>query len=80
MKNKELKEILSECMREAGSLEDFAERLIAADVVPVVRCKDCKYLIEGMIGEDLAFFCKCPGGMVVPDPGLYCSYGERSDK
>ena len=32
---KELKEILSECMREAGSIEDLAERLIAADVAPV---------------------------------------------
>lgn len=28
----ELKEILSECMREAGSIEELAERLIAAGV------------------------------------------------
>lgn len=30
---KELKEILSECMREAGSVEDLAERLTSAGVV-----------------------------------------------
>jgi hypothetical protein len=29
---KELKEILSECMREAGSIEDLAERLTSAGV------------------------------------------------
>jgi crotonobetainyl-CoA:carnitine CoA-transferase CaiB-like acyl-CoA transferase len=33
MKNKELKEILSECMREAGSIEELAERLTSAGVV-----------------------------------------------
>ena len=30
---KELKEILSECMREAGSIEELAERLTSAGVV-----------------------------------------------
>jgi hypothetical protein len=33
---KELKEILSECMREAGSIEDLAERLVdrGVQIVP----------------------------------------------
>lgn len=34
---KELKEILSECMREAVSIEDLAERLISAGVVYAPR-------------------------------------------
>lgn len=35
---KELKEILSECMREAGSIEELAERLIASGVsIPEVN-------------------------------------------
>lgn len=50
-----------------------------ADVVEVVRCKDCKHFTEGMIGDDLEYFCKLTSGMVNPAPDFYCSYGERKD-
>ena len=50
-----------------------------ADVVEVVRCKDCKYLAQEMIGEDLEFICKCFAGMVAPAPDLYCGIGERRE-
>lgn len=47
----------------------------AADVTPVVRCRDCRYLM----------FSDCYGecrrgnlGMVRPDD--YCSYGERGEQ
>lgn len=52
----------------------------AADVVKVVRCKDCKYYKKGFAGEHSnycdchtvtsfeKFFCK---------PNDFCSYGER---
>ena len=60
----------------------LAEHLIANDVVPVVRCKDCKHLKYG-------YQCYCPLGMnlnndgdayVLVDPDDdFCSYGERSD-
>ena len=42
------------------------------DVVPVVRCKDCKYLeITGCYGE-------CGKGYLgIVRPDCYCCYGER---
>ena len=44
----------------------------AADVSPVVRCKDCKYLeISGCYGE-------CGKGYLgIVRPDCYCCYGER---
>ena len=50
-----------------------------ADVVEVVRCKDCKYLTKKMIADDSVWICKNAEGMVSPDPDLYCSYGERKE-
>lgn len=45
------------------------------DVVPVVRCIDCKYLMfSDCYGE-------CSRGyMGIVRPDDYCSYGERKDK
>ena len=52
----------------------FLNEVDNADVVPVVRCKDCKHLM----------FSDCYGecsrgykGIVSPDD--YCSYGKRSN-
>ena len=44
----------------------------AADVAPVVRCKDCKYLeISSCYGE-------CGKGYLgIVRPDCYCCYGER---
>ena len=44
----------------------------AADVQPVVRCKNCKYLeISGCYGE-------CGKGYLgIVRPDCYCCYGER---
>ena len=54
---------------------EIADHLISNDVVPVVRCKDCKYCVFHS-GADWcirwrAFPC------VKPDD--FCSYGERED-
>ena len=46
----------------------------AADVVEVVRCKDCKHLMfSDMYGE----CSQAHMGIVRPDD--FCSYGERKD-
>ena len=62
--------------------KDSAELMVSLDVVPVVRCKDCKHYdnSEGICWCHLnsKFF---PGGMDwhgFPEDG-YCSYGERKD-
>ncbi len=50
----------------------------AADVAPVTRCKDCKYM-EGASPNDKGFLiCPASGMEIVPDD--FCSYGERRDK
>ena len=43
------------------------------DVVPVVRCKDCKWLYDGMD------YCRCRNlrGLVRICKNSFCSYGER---
>jgi hypothetical protein len=87
---KELKEILSECMREAVSIEDLAERLTSvgvtfapADNVEVVRCKDCKHCKQSKHYEEkgkesrLEYVC-CAFGNVSPD--FYCGIGERREE
>ena len=47
----------------------------AADVVEVVRCKDCKYHKDTSI--KMYAYC-CPIGQTVLKDD-YCSYGERRD-
>lgn len=63
----------------------YAERikaLPAADVAPVVRCKDCKWFVDNNGGE----WYGCKMFQVVritpedaPKPDDFCSYGERKD-
>lgn len=45
----------------------------AADVVEVVRCKDCKHWQDGGFSS----YCICDGFTHSDD---YCSYGERKDE
>ena len=56
-----------------NAIEDLAD-IPAADVAPVVRCKDCKYLeISGCYGE-------CGKGYLgIVRPDCYCCYGERRE-
>ena len=55
-----------------NDFEKIIDSVPAADVAPVVRCKDCKYLeISGCYGE-------CGKGYFgIVRPGCYCCYGER---
>ena len=50
----------------------------AADVVPVVRCKDCKYWQDNNDGYPHE---ECRWGHgETPDANDFCSYGERREK
>ena len=65
--------------------DDIADKLIAngvtvqsermVDAVPVVRCKDCKWLYDEM--DD--YFCRSHRGLVRICENSFCSYGERKD-
>lgn len=48
----------------------FADGIPAADVAPVVRCKDCKHEFGGSCS--ICWFQK-------RKPDDFCSYGERKD-
>ena len=73
--------------RENGTIQDaikmisFSEYTPSADVVSVVRCKDCKnYRQNPYSGEDDAW-CMCWSDWIPTDPDDFCSYGElRSDE
>ena len=56
-----------------GDAIDMIEDTTAADVAPVVRCKDCKYNSgsKKCLNTD-SFF-------AVPKDDDFCSYGERKD-
>ena len=55
---------------EWGEIEEAINAVPAADVVPVVRCKECKHL----------FYTMCAAcGFLPHKPNDFCSYGERRD-
>lgn len=60
-----------------ADLVDIFAEIPAADVAPVVRCKDCKHSWEDLGGLT------CSHGVCVDCNVLgdfYCSYGERKDE
>ena len=60
----------------------YIEALPAADVAPVVRCKDCKWFADNNGGE--WFGCQMFQVVLImpedtPKPDDFCSYGERKE-
>ena len=54
-------------------LQQIIEDISANDVIPVVRCKNCKYVDNGYIGH---LFCRFFNSM--PVSGMdYCKWGEQ---
>lgn len=84
-------EILSTkiCPREGVSpVEVVADFLLDNDVIPIVRCKNCKYSRKLNDQEDEIYmdFCRVcehrdasQDGYMVVVPNHYCSYRERND-
>ena len=69
----------------ADAYNDLAEdfyRIPAADVAPVVRCKDCKH--KGWVQEPChgksVDYCKIWDCTLQNPESTFCSYGERRDK
>lgn len=48
-----------------------------ADVAPVVRCKDCKYLVNATVNSNGFLICHVNDMEIAPED--FCSYGERKD-
>lgn len=45
----------------------------AADVAPVIRCKECKYFMS-------PHACSHDDGMITAQSNGFCSYGERKEE
>ena len=48
--------------------------LPAADVAEVVRCRDCKYIVDATINANGFLICDISDMEITPDD--FCSYGE----
>lgn len=46
-----------------------------SDVAPVVRCKDCKYLVNATVNSNGFLICNATDMEIAPED--FCSYGER---
>lgn len=49
----------------------------AADVAPVVRCKDCEHLVNATVNGNGFLICDISDMEIALDD--FCSYGERRD-
>jgi hypothetical protein len=66
----------------AYAAEQLLDEIPAADVAPVVRCKDCKhYLIADEFEGGKRFMCEVNHFSYINSNGdmRYCFYGERKD-
>lgn len=85
MKNK-LIEILQAMGRVAFTNDEKADYLLANDVVPVVRCKNCRYSRNMPLGMCYLHTEPCSnakgykGEAVCVEPDDFCSYGERGNE
>lgn len=68
----------SEFSMTSREIEAVLKGVPSADVVEVVRCKDCKFFEHTKYGD---WWCNNPdGGMGYGNPDDYCSYGERKEQ
>ena len=58
---------------------DLVDKISVADVVPVVRCKDCKYAYINSFSA-ASGVALCSSSAKVMQQDNFCSYGERKDR
>ena len=66
------------CNNYAYAAMDVIKRLPAADVAEVVRCKDCKNLVNTTINANCFLICDISDMEIAPED--FCSYGERMEE
>ena len=65
------------CMAPVMRISRLLDKLAkapAADVAEVVRCKDCKYIVDATINANGFLICDISDMEITPDD--FCSYGE----
>ena len=66
----------------AYAAEQLLDEIPAADVAPVVRCKDCKWFADNNDGDWFGCWLFQTIQIIpedAPKPDDFCSYGERRD-
>ena len=58
------------------AFQKVIKEIPAADVVPVVRCKDCRYCCKE---DDWEMWCMSASPACLTTPEDYCSHGRKSD-
>ena len=61
----------------AKNLQSISD-MPAADVAEVVRCKDCKNLVNTTINANCFLICDISDMEIAPED--FCSYGERREE
>lgn len=61
----------------AWNIGHAIKELTAADVAPVVRCRDCKYLVRATVNSNGFLICHVNDMEIAPED--FCSYGERKE-
>lgn len=79
----EVLNVASNAGRMYQKITEIVESVPAADVVPVVRCRECKHYKEHRTKKYGNLICRCTRmgkyDMDYPvKPDDFCSYGERS--
>ena len=76
--------VIGTCTNDNVKLYDEIQKFTTADVVPVVRCKDCKYYVDQYCTRDIKcrtnMFYMCATNMFYMCADDFCSYGERKDE
>ena len=77
---------MAECLVDARTAERFAtfcaladavEKMPTVDAEVVVRCKDCKYLVNATVNPNGFLICHVTDMEIAPED--FCSYGERKE-
>lgn len=69
--------LIGTCTNDNVKLYDEIQKFPTADVVKVVRCKDCKHYVTNT--ELLGNVCNRLFTVFPMKPDDFCSYGERKD-
>ncbi len=63
-----------------SEVKRILKKVPTADVVAVVRCRDCKYKITANFNGEILIGCSNPSGLVDICADGFCSYGERREE
>lgn len=69
--------VIGTCTNDNVKLYDEIQKFTTADVVPVVRCKDCRFATEDTMIDGWYY---CHNNGMTHKPDTFCSYGERKDE